>query len=503
MTGSAGCKSGSELTHYFMRKWFPLLLIVGFLVLSPWFSLPGLGLYDSKRVFQLILFGVLAIWYMCCWLKNREYSDRYDCQPVLGRAGLSAILLVIIGGAVSVFGSYRMDIAILEFSLFLLLILFVFRMAPLNRMEHFRLGRIIFGTALLYLLLYLTLFTGNYILSLQSSSVPLWPGRMSWMVMMDGEMWSPKEVLYFANRRFFNHTQTWTLPILIALLALWHRKGYSRRVLWALFFSISLWWALLLASGGRGTLFGVLLSLVLLWLLFGRQVTRMAVQTLGSLGVGWVLYTVLFRWIPDVMEGAPIARIGSSGRYALWERSIEQWISAPFFGIGPMHFARMTGENPTLAHPHNFYLQFLSEWGALATAGLICLLYLSARGALRYGKAGIFREENRLIYIGMFWAMLAAWIHAGFSGVMHTPLSQIWLLLIAAWLIGYARYNGSDRQPVLPAAAAALLILMFTVIVFVYAVPEIGSLSEGYKEYLERFEHRNLYPRFWEQGLFE
>jgi hypothetical protein len=119
-------------------------------------------------------------------------------------------------------------------------------------------GKVIFLTAVIYTGLYIIIFFGNYIISFIDPMVLLWPNKYDFSIIYDGVEYHGKEILYFVNIRFFNHTQTWTLPVLIGLLTFLQKKNWDKSIRAILFFLISFWWMLLIASTGRGAMFGII-----------------------------------------------------------------------------------------------------------------------------------------------------------------------------------------------------------------------------------------------------
>ncbi|MDZ7757447.1 MAG: O-antigen ligase family protein [Rhodohalobacter sp.] len=228
-----------------------------------------------------------------------------------------------------------------------------------------------------------------------------------------------KEILYFVNRRFFNHTQTWTFPLLIGLTVFLKRsKGY-KNFSPLIFILISIWWMLLYQSGGRGTTLSVFVAGAFLWIVSKKDFTPLVKPLVLSSLAGWGLKYLLFD-LPYSGSGQAVLRTNNNRTFR-WEGALEVWWENPWFGIGPGHYGEI-GPTQFVGHPHNYYLQILSEWGIIAFISIAILFFIAASFAWKkYGetKPG---SANRLNFIVMSWSFIAACCHAFFSGVMHTPL---------------------------------------------------------------------------------
>jgi O-antigen ligase len=330
-----------------------------------------------------------------------------------------------------------------------------------------------------------------------SQFVQIWPHKL----LVNGDIVNVyadgKELLYFENRRFFNHTQTWTFPLLIGLFVFFKRSKDYKNFTPLIFIIISLWWMLLYQSGGRGTTLSVFVSAAFLWAVSRKDFTPLVKPLILSSLAGWGFKYLLFD-LPFSGSGQAVLRTNNNRTFR-WEGALEVWWKNPWFGIGPGHYGEI-GPTQFVGHPHNYYLQILSEWGVIAFICIAALFFVAASFAWNKFKGTKPGTTNRLNFLVMSWAFVAACCHAFFSGVMHTPLSQMWLVLILAWFIGYyIRENfhmiKTDRVPVL-----AYVILLAIVLYIV--IPEMLTLPEMYQAYAEQYPGRSLYPRFWGQGLF-
>lgn len=484
-----------------------LAVLAVFLIGAPYVTLPELSLYDSKRVLQLAAFGLIALLAAVSLLMRvRDQRDlSLDTGSTVSWPVMGLFAVIAVSGLLSVFQSERWDYAWLEYTFFLLLLASVLLLMPTGKKAHYRLGRFIFAAAVIYAAGYLVIFWGNYLSYFLHDMVPLWPDRGVFLDIPDGEgrvYFEGKEVLYFANRRFFNHTQTWTLPLLAGLLV-WVRHTGLRSMLFVL---LSSWWMLVFASGVRGTTLAVMLAMLLLLILYWRDVRWLAAANITAFLAGLLMYWVFFVAFigEDASALAAMQTAQSSFRVEYAVYSLQLWTDNLLLGVGPMHMAQIEGGEPYYAHPHNFALQFLAEWGSIAFIALTALGVMLFVSLYRHFGAVPRSGRNRLIFLTVCWSFMAALIHALLSGVMHTPMSQMWFILILAWLLGcVARY--APKRPTGPAAAPVRHVLYMVVLVVVLAVAgdQLSGLADRDEQYLEQYDTRTFYPRFWGQGLFE
>ncbi|MEX0661119.1 MAG: O-antigen ligase family protein [Balneolaceae bacterium] len=346
----------------------------------------------------------------------------------------------------------------------------------------------------------MVIFLGNYISSFFNPMIALWPEKYNFILTIDGVDLKGKEVLYFDNKRFFNHTQTWTLPLLVGLLTYLQKQNYEKIIRGLLFLLTACWWMLLFVTTGRGAIFGIVVSLILLAVIWRKDVYAFVKNTVLSLSAGGVLYYVMFI-LPVDKIGQTIFRIESSRPFRFLG-ALEVWWQNPLFGLGPMHYAQI-GKSQFVGHPHNFYLQFLSEWGIFAFIALACLAVTGMIFIYKNYSKTKEASRNRIIYITLTWSLLAGLIHAFFSGVMMTPMSQMWFVLIVAWFLGYGRKIIADNVIGIRFNYLTMIYVFFLIIVLWMVSYDIFNLTEIYEKYLTDYPHQSFKPRFWVQGLFE
>jgi len=473
-----------------------------FLILAAYLQLPDLYQYDSKRILQLLVLFAIGLILLISISKN-IISNRYLASKKLPKLNLFSICVIVlfIAGAISVVMASNFRYALLEFSFLFLLFSLLIILAPSNLRQHYFLGKMIFGTAIVFSGLYIVIFFGNYISSFFNPMIALWPEKYNFALTINGVELIGREVLYFDNVRFFNHIQTWTLPILVGFLTYIQKKNYDLLSRGILFLLICCWWMLILATTGRGSFFGIIVSLITITIIWRKEVYKFVSNSFLSLSVGGLLYYLLFILPVDTI-GQTILRIESSRPYRFLG-ALEVWWQNPFFGLGPMHYAQI-GESQFVGHPHNFYLQFLSEWGIFAFLALLAIIIIGMLFVYKNYYKTLGQSNNRIIYITLTWSLCAGLIHAFFSGVIMTPLSQIWLVLIIAWFYGYKKRRKENTSGVIIRFNFVSIFYLVFLISTLWAVYyDIFNLIEMYSEYASNYPGRKFYPRFWVQGLFD
>lgn len=477
---------------------FKNVFIGSYLILAPFVLLPNIGMYDSKRILQIILFAGLALIYLYSIFRSSDQQNKVY-------ANYKVILLVsffVCLGIISSLTSHFSRFAFIEVSMIGILIMSIVLLSESTSKGQYQLGKLIYLCTLLFVSIYLVLFFGNFISSHLDPLVPLWPDRLAIKIQLGDAIHKGTEVLYFGNRRFFNHIQTWTLPLLVSL-ALYVKTKIAYRTLILLL--LTSWWSLAFASGARGTLVAFVFACLVLSILFRKRIFSFISTTAGTSIAGFLVYYLMFKaFTPS--QSLPVVRMSDTGRLEKWQKAWDLWVENPLLGIGPMHYASIGGENYA-AHPHNFYLQLLTEWGIIALFSFLALLVLYI---LFVKKTFLFNnftfkelsKRNTYIYMGFIGSAVAGFTHAGVSGIFHTPISQIWAILILAWLISLWNRNSNHKRNF--SIQRKYLVVFYVLLISVLCsliIPGIGSLDRDHDKFLKENDKAKISPRFWEQGL--
>ncbi len=323
----------------------------------------------------------------------------------------------------------------------------------------------------------------------------------------------PSMALGYDNYRFFNHVQTVAVPMLALVAADPRRHAVLRR---SALFAIAVYWAYVLCSGARGTALALAGGVVLAVAAVGWRCTWPVLRQLAvGAALGTALYAAVFVALPSVglialaapAERSAASMASDSARLQLWRIAADQIASAPWLGIGPMHYAHQP--NPKAAHPHNVYLQVAAEWGipmlvamlALAASGLLRL-----RAAVRAVGAGPAGTEGA----GLLIACLAVLLDGLVSGTFVMPVSQMWIALCVGWTLAWMRLNATAAAPRPPSTRGAApfwwaaLVALGSQAWLMWSVwPEVVDPS-AHLEQVHRDIVRNAKtnPRFWSDGWF-
>jgi O-antigen ligase len=460
-----------------------LALLVGYVVLVPLMLVPLT--WDPHDAARLIQLGVLAL-AGPCMLAHRQREP----FAILGlaKAGWLALTALALLAAASVLHAAVREMALREVALMTGLVVVGIAAARDVARE---------GTRALQIALVLS--CGLY------AAVQV---ILTIVSVMTGTGLDPTDLAAgYTNYRFFNHTQTVTLPLL-AFITLRHETPASlRRVAW---FALVVGLAFVFGFGARGT--AVAIALVV----SRRSRPELCLRLMLAGFAGLALYGLIFWVLPDVFD-APLAEplhrsvaslSGDSSRLALWRLAIDDAARSPWTGIGPMHYAHEP--NPKAAHPHNAYLQIAAEWGVPMLI-LVCAVIALGVSRLASAARSCADRQQQLEGVALLTACLAVLLDALVSGNVVMPVPQMWVVLVAAWALGWTH---KTRQRVAASVGTAkpesrvmsLAVVLFTVsqLWLVASVwPEATDLK-SHLEHVHRDVLRNakLNPRFWSDGWF-
>jgi len=320
----------------------------------------------------------------------------------------------------------------------------------------------------------------------------------------------------FSNIRFFNHTQTSTLPLLILLCCLTPRPS---RLRWLWLAVTTYWWMALFATTGRGTLLGMAAGCAVVAVLARRRAVPYLRQVALTAALGLLAYFIFLIAVPVLLgsEGMrsfsyAIARTAAdpaSGRTYLWHLALTLMAQHPWLGVGPMHFAHHAGYLHIGAHPHDWLLQVAAEWGLPA---LLCLLVAigSALHALLRTGACLRADDtdNQAIFCALLVGTVAILVDGLVSGIFVMPQSQLAIALFLGCAIGWQR-NLGPAAPAQTTNAAARLIgtalviaAMVGVIAGVWPDAPAKWRGEELTPAQQALNTGSQWPRLWKAGYF-
>ncbi len=343
-------------------------------------------------------------------------------------------------------------------------------------------------------------------------------------------------LLHFSWPRFYNQVQSWSIPVIAALPLVFPGKPLARLLC---IVALALEWYVVVATGGRGSMVGVggaLLAAVVLLPAIRKPLVR---YQLAGLLAAALLYALVVAGQQNVSHdtfdaSAPVNRsappaaepgkaahdaaampaiVGSSGhflepvtgpriwtssgRLAMWRGALREAQAHPLLGIGPMNYA-CTGPIYRAAHPHNFPLQLMVEWGIPAFL-LLLLVAGIALLKLLHGLRKPAKEDLPVVPLAGYLALalLAASIHACLSGVLVMPASQVAGVLVGGWLLGMLPAPASIRPAKVLASLLLLSGLALSVALLAFARQEIAVSALRLEQ--TPLMDRGI-PRLWQNG---
>jgi O-antigen ligase len=314
-------------------------------------------------------------------------------------------------------------------------------------------------------------------------------------------------LIHFSHPRFYNQLQTWSLPMLAALPLVLPGKRWIK---WLCVTLLGLQWFLLIALAARGSIVSLLAAMVFIALWLPAQRKFWLKSQLAGLVVGIGIYIgilLLNGWLlPQSQSGefyahsAGRSMLHTSGRSMFWRLSVEDALKHPVLGTGPANYA-CDAKTWVPAHPHNFPLTILGEWGFIAFFLLVTLALMiglsflkKLRSAHHTADAGQTGPPLRAM---LAISVIAGALHACLSGLLIMPASQVALLLIAGWALSLS--GPGVQSPKKPIAIKSVVVAgaLISWAVFVFAGMEIPQLKHR-TTYSEN--HGPQGPRFWARG---
>jgi O-antigen ligase len=452
--------------------------------------LPMFGPFNEARLLELLLF----VFFCCCVACHP--SLRVKWLTILDAIPLSSKLLmvaVVLLGCISATQAAFPSFAWLEVALFVLLFAVTLCIAACRWELGAIFDRIILLALIVMVLPCTTALFGHYVFA------------------MSGEVKFERDVLFFnyANVRFFNQLQGWTLSLIVLPSFLFARRFPALRI-FCIIAAIN-WWLLLFVSGGRGTLLSALVAFPVTRYLFGAKARPWFRWQIITALAGFVAYLILILLLPTVFgldfNASQIGLLGrsftsSSGRIGLWITALEMVVNKPWLGIGPMQYAA----SPSIpyAHPHNALLQLAAEWGIPAALMVLALFFWGAMRWVQHSKSKLATMEGDNLRVALFGSLLTAALYSLFDGVIVMPISQVMLVLIIGWMLGMLSFSESRSKPkptVIRVLIASLLLAITLFGVLRPVVPTVFCLEQLQSDFIQNHPKvGNLKPRFWQQG---
>ena len=463
-----------------------LAVLVGvYLVLMPNVKLlPQIQPYDAKRLFQVLILLITGGWLLVSSVGRRVWLDTFSSLPVLAQRGL----LVLLGlGCVSSLFAPLPQFAFLEIGHLVLLFCLTVAFAGFSRRAPEVAQTVLLSGLTLSVFFYFVSFLVGYTYGVLDEPPSVWPERA---------------YFGFSHVRFLNQVQTWTLPLIVLPAVVVPVR--LRFIRWTLMALASAWWMLLFATGGRGTSVATGVALLVVLIIFRRHAfSWLRLQSIALLS-GALLYGFFFK----VLVSSNVSLLersvtNATGRWVFWERAWDLIAAHPLLGAGPMHYADSVTE--LAAHPHNAVLQWAAEWGVPAA--------VFAVGLVVWGLLACFRSYRRtvehpdqitrqvLVRVAVTASLVAAAVHALFSGIIVMPLSQLLMAAIVGWAWGLCGWSEAARASKMGYRRLLCSVVGAALAATVWGVaPGAVALNEKQAAYIDKVQPDALRPRFWQQG---
>lgn len=200
----------------------------------------------------------------------------------------------------------------------------------------------------------------------------------------------------------------------------------------------------------------------------------------------WLTYFSILFFSSNPASGVrSIARESTSGRYELWVSAFQCWLQNPLFGCGFYQLDLYSGIIP--AHPHNLFIQILTETGLVGYSFLVLVVW----NILKRLKWNL--KKNYFVIS----AIIAVSIDLSFSGIHIYPITQIALLWLFVFLLKNPEFEHAASFNQLAYEASknsqifGIIVYILITLAFIYLFFHTSALSEILP---------STPPRFWEYG---
>lgn len=242
--------------------------------------------------------------------------------------------------------------------------------------------------------------------------------------------------------------------------------------------------SILLDNGRSATLaYSVFMSILVI---YNRSDRSRLIITYSASWISYIFITYLstLNVSDSSTSGLQIVRMTSSLRFNLWNNAYECWLEHPIIGCG---FYQMDTYPRLAAHPHNLFIQVLTETGLIGFGFLTVIIVT----ILKYIDWNF--KKNYFVLAALF----SISIDMSLSGIHIYPITQISLLWLFVFLlknpIFYHSYHFVDILTVERKYDKYISIIVFIVItvlfIFIFINTTIFSLDTP-----------STPPRFWGYG---
>lgn len=267
--------------------------------------------------------------------------------------------------------------------------------------------------------------------------------------------------------------------LVVSIFAVWFYFTEKRyRFLYLLFLFLA--FLAVLLDGGRSVTLAYTTFIVIVSI-FNRSARW---QLIGTYVLSWLVYVTTTYAAHHDHINMRIARESSSGRYELWVNAFQCWSQHPIVGCG---FYQLDGHANLSAHPHNLFIQVLTETGLIGFGFLVFVVFKIARN--------INWQLTQSYFV--IAALLSIGIDLSLSGVHIYPITQIALLWLLVFLLKNSdfshaqcfNYTESTSTKVERYFSLMIYLIIASIYIYIFSNTTLLADSESY-----------TYPRFWKNG---
>lgn len=401
-------------------------------------------------------------------------------------------LLFILGFSVQISSNFYNEARVLEVLLFLGFGFYsIFnKKFFFNKIEYLFLAIVIFNflflknsqflifDILLFYLLYKSFFILNYNLVVSKIIV-----LSSFLIFMT----FPLSLVEYWNTDIYRnwYPMPWNIRVynsyflVLLIFATWFFMK-STRYAWVYLLFIYLSMLSILLDGGRSALLVYSIFFITI-IFFNKEVRLKLIFTYAS---SFLTFLLIIGAVGLVGGGANIARRTTSLRSDLWMHALQCWSENPVLGCG---FYQLGKYENLAAHPHNLFIQILSETGLIGFSFLALVIF----SILKNINWNI--KENYFVIAAFF----AISVELSFSGIHIYPITQVGLLWLFVFLLKNPEFQHAKYFNQIPFQSSKLAQMVNFIIYFVitcafaYFFINTSALSESLAV---------TPPRFWEYG---
>jgi len=287
----------------------------------------------------------------------------------------------------------------------------------------------------------------------------------------------------FINIRHFGAVLTLIFPI-----GLWFLIKQKPSIRFIGIAYLSIIWALLFWTGGRGPILAITLTTIAaIAICGGIAVPILLAALIGLFASQWFAVDdpsmSLFRLFNVELANKTLDEISSSRLTIYYESILNWWNNAPLMGLGADAFRYITPpiSDPYIHHPHSVAIELLMSFGL---PGLLIAVILLVNFAIKFTASFRHKQAQEAppltaaLTIPLGFAATAGLIHANLSGVLYIPYSGLLFSTLVALCIAHINVSmttlrtkqQTQDQPVnllIPSAGLLLIVSCLTGTAFI------------------------------------